>query len=80
MLKSVSMIVSLIKEVAESRKITNASRLASETGLHLAVAYSLWGNKQARIDFKTLDMLCVTLKCQPGQLLKFENSKKQRSS
>lgn len=65
-----SMITATIKDMAQRRGIGNASQLAREAQLHTVVAYRLWSGEFQRLDTQTLDRLCVTLRCQPGQLLK----------
>lgn len=55
----------------EEKKIT-AYRLSKESGLVYATVSSLVKDKQKGINFKTLDAICRTLKCQPGELFIFE--------
>lgn len=68
------MIISTVKEMAQRREIENASQLAREARIHTVVAYRLWSGDFQRIDTATLDRLCVALRCQPNQLLRYESN------
>lgn len=46
--------------------------LADRTGLSRSTISLLYNEKVHRIDFGTLEKLCVALECQPGDLLVYE--------
>ena len=43
--------------------------IAESTGLPLSVVSGLAANRVGRVDFKTLDKLCVFFNVQPGEIL-----------
>jgi putative transcriptional regulator len=49
------------------------------TGLHLGTIAKLRNNPPSRIDTDTLNKLCMALRCQPGDLLRYvPDSEKQK--
>lgn len=50
--------------------------LAKQTGISHTTLWRLKKDKALGINFITLEKLCETLKCQPGDLLSFTNHKK----
>jgi putative transcriptional regulator len=50
--------------------------LAKETGISHTTLWRLKKGKALGINFETLEKLCETLKCQPGDLLSHTNNKK----
>lgn len=56
--------------VMADREIDN-QRLHQLTGLHLGTISKLRNHPPARLDLKTLDLLCKALKCQPEELLRY---------
>jgi putative transcriptional regulator len=56
----------------EKRGLT-LTELADRLGMTLANLSILKTNKARAIRFSTLDALCEALRCQPGDLLKYEN-------
>lgn len=50
-----------IKEVAESRGLTNAYQLQKTVDLYPSVAARLWNNDFKQISLETLDKLCIAL-------------------
>lgn len=62
------MIILRVKAVAEEQGKTVAS-LSEETGLAYNTVLQLFRGVASRIDFKTLDVLCLALHVQPGALL-----------
>jgi putative transcriptional regulator len=69
--------------VAEQLKARKWSRyrLAQESGLPATTVYRLAkpGREVQRVDGHTLDVLCATLGCQPGDLLEYVPEKKRRA-
>lgn len=65
-----------LSAVMADREIDN-QKLHELTGLHLGTISKLRNNAPARVDTKTLDMLCVALDCQPGELLVYVPDGKQ---
>lgn len=49
----------------------NMSELAQKTGLSRNTVFLLYHEKTERIDFSTMDKLCVALNCQPGDLFEY---------
>ena len=52
--------------------------LAKETGISHTTLWRLKKGKALGINFITLEKLCETLNCQPGDVFTFGNQKKQR--
>ena len=52
--------------------------LAKETGISHTTLWRLKKGKALGINFITLEKLCETLDCQPGDVLTFMNQKKRR--
>lgn len=62
------MIVNRVKEIAQRRGITKITELAERAGLAYNTAHALYTGRTTRIDYETLDRLCLTLCVQPGDL------------
>ncbi len=52
--------------------------LAKETGISHTTLWRLKKGKALGINFETLEKMCQTLGCQPGDVLWFANGKKSR--
>lgn len=63
---------SKIKEIAESKGITNAYQLGVLIGVTPNVSARLWKDDFSQIGKVTLDKLCSGLNCNVGDLLIFE--------
>jgi putative transcriptional regulator len=50
--------------------------LAKETGISHTTLWRLKKGKALGINFETLEKMCETLKCQPGDVLSHANNKK----
>ncbi len=50
--------------------------LAKETGISHTTLWRLKKGKALGINFETLEKMCETLKCQPGDVLSYTNGKK----
>ena len=61
-----------LERMLERRGIT-LTELSDRVGMTLANLSILKTNKARAIRFTTLDALCRELKCQPGDLLSWEN-------
>ena len=61
--------------------ITEMGLTQTDVQMKTRLAYStvndLYNNKTRRIDLETLNVLCVGLRCQPGDLLEYVDEKKQ---
>ncbi len=66
------MITVTIREQAEKRGITTAYQLMKATGVQPSMAAKWWSNDLEKIGIKTLDKLCMVLKCKPNDLLRYE--------
>ena len=53
--------------------------LAKETGISHTTLWRLKKDKALGINFVTLEKLCEALNCQPGDLFRFINQKKQHT-
>jgi len=53
--------------------------LAKQTGISHTTLWRLKKGKALGINFITLEKLCETLACQPGDVVTFINTKKQRA-
>jgi putative transcriptional regulator len=51
-------------------------RLAKETGISHTTLWRLKKGKALGINFETLEKMCETLKCQPGDVLSHTNRKR----
>ena len=51
--------------------------LAKETGISHTTLWRLKKDKALGINFETLEKICKTLKCQPGDILKLPSTKTQ---
>src|SRR4051794_23809252 len=79
-LKGGGMVFWRVAELLKHEKMT-AYRLVQRSGLAPTVVYRLAkaGCVVRRVDGKTLDILCATLGCQPGDLLEYvENGAKPK--
>ena len=54
--------------------------LAKETGISHTTLWRLKKDKALGINFITLEKLCETLACQPGDMLAFSKPKRRRTS
>ena len=54
--------------------------LAKETGLSHTTLWRLKKGRSLGINFDTLEKICETLKCQPGDVLSHTNRKKIRTT
>jgi putative transcriptional regulator len=46
-----------------------------KTGLNRNTISNLYHEKVSRVDYDTLEKLCITLNCQPGDLLEYISNK-----
>ena len=58
-----------VREVAERKGISNPLSLSKESGIAYANCHKIWNNRQKMIGLVTLDRLCETLGCEPGDIL-----------
>jgi putative transcriptional regulator len=66
------MIYSNVRAVAEKRGLTTAYQLQRALKASPSKAAQLWKGEFTRVDLSTLNSLCETLRCKPGDLLKYE--------
>jgi putative transcriptional regulator len=64
-----------IDELLKNR-VLSFYRLSKETGISHTTLWRLKKGKARGINFETLEKLCETLKCQPGDVLSHINIKK----
>ena len=62
-----------LSAVMADREIDN-EKLHELTGLHPGTISKLRNNPPKRIDVETLNLLCIALKCVPGELLRYAPS------
>ena len=72
------MITILIDQLLQERGRT-FYWLAKQTGISHTTLWRLKKGKALGINFETLEKMCQTLGCQPGDVLAFATPKKQRS-
>jgi putative transcriptional regulator len=65
-----SMIKSNLAVLLAERKMRVAD-LVKETGINKSTLYKLYNDESARIDFETIDKICIALKISVGDLLVF---------
>jgi putative transcriptional regulator len=63
-----------LEEIMEKRGVS-LTELAGRVGITLANLSILKTNKARAVRFSTLEALCRELKCQPGDLLEFTDTK-----
>jgi len=66
------MIKVAIREMAEKRGITTAYQLQKALDVPPSQAAKWFNNDLESISLRTLDRLCVTLRCKPNDLLRYE--------
>ena len=64
-----------IDELLQNRGLS-FYRVAKDTGISHTTLWRLKKGKALGINFETLEKLCQTLKCQPGDVLSHTNRKK----
>ncbi|MDP9176518.1 MAG: helix-turn-helix transcriptional regulator [Gemmatimonadota bacterium] len=67
-------IIVKLDDVLYARRMT-LTELSERVGITLANLSILKTGKARAIRFSTLDAICETLECQPGELLEFEKPK-----
>ena len=65
------MIICTLKQVLK-RKCWSRYRLQKESGITFPTLYSMYRGKSKGYSAKVLNRLCSTLRCLPGDLLKWE--------
>ena len=60
-----------VHKVAADRDIMKIKDLAEKADLAAMTVSGLWNNNTLRVDLATLNALCKTLNCQPGDLLEY---------
>jgi putative transcriptional regulator len=66
-----------LDDLLHDRRMT-LTELADRVGMTLANLSILKTGKARAIRFSTLEALCETLACQPGDLLRFESARAER--
>jgi len=66
-----------LDDLLHDRRMT-LTELADRIGITLANLSILKTGKARAIRFSTLDAICETLSCQPGDLLQFEPAREER--
>ncbi|MCL5997518.1 MAG: helix-turn-helix transcriptional regulator [Chloroflexi bacterium] len=79
MIKSKLKLLIAQREVTDGRKITNES-LAQQAGLSVNTIGRLAEGKTDRIDFSTIDKLCLYFGCNVGDLLEFVPDEKRQAA
>lgn len=60
-----------LHKVAADRDILKIGEMAERAMLSPQTVSGLWNNKTLRVDLSTLNALCETLHCTPGDLLEY---------
>ena len=60
-----------IQEVAQNIGIKNAYQFQKHSGFSESMANRIYKGKWKRLDLKTLNTICNTLKCAPSDILRF---------
>jgi DNA-binding Xre family transcriptional regulator len=71
-----NVIHSRVREVAESKGVRSSYALQHALDVAPTVALRLWRGQVTRYSLDTLNKLCTTFSCQPGDLLVFVPDKK----
>ncbi len=59
-----------LSEILGRHRISQ-KQLAEEAGLRPATVSSIYNEKISRLDLHSLDKICKTLNCQPGDLMEY---------
>lgn len=65
------MIKIVIKDAAKKVGITSSYQLQKAIGYDVSMSARLWKGEWTRIDVKTLNRICNTLRCTPNDILQF---------
>lgn len=65
-------------DVMLAKRKMSLSELSEQTGITLPNLSILKTNKGKAIRFSTLDLICQTLNCQPGDILEYVSEKEYR--
>ena len=65
------MIISNLAVLLAERKLTVAA-LVSSTGINKSTLHKLYNDESVRIDFETIDKICIALDVEVGDLLVFK--------
>jgi putative transcriptional regulator len=68
-----------LREILEDRGMTQ-TELQLLTRLGYSSINAMYHNKTERVEFDTLDALCVALKIQPGELLEYVPDRSRRGT
>ncbi len=60
-----------LHKVAADKDILKIKDMAEKAGLAPMTISGLWNNNTLRVDLSTLNALCRTLQCRPGDLLEY---------
>jgi putative transcriptional regulator len=60
-----------LHKIAADRDILKIKDMAEKADLAPVTVSGLWNNNTLRVDLNTLNALCETLHCQPGDLLEY---------
>ena len=63
-------------DVMMAKRKMSLSELSEKVGITMANLSILKNNKAKAVRFSTLDAICLTLDCQPSDILEFENDNK----
>ncbi|WP_151982266.1 helix-turn-helix domain-containing protein [Acinetobacter guerrae] len=66
------MIISNLAVLLAERKMKVAD-LVRSTGINKSTLHKLYNDESARIDFETIDKICIALNVEVGDLLVFKN-------
>ena len=67
------MIISILAVLLAERKLKVAD-LVRSTGINKSTLYKLYNDESVRIDFETIDKICIALDVEVGDLLIFKKN------
>lgn len=72
------MIISNLAVLLAERKLKVAD-LVRSTGINKSTLHKLYNDESVRIDFETIDKICMALDIEVGDLLKFKKNEEQNN-
>ncbi len=72
-----AIVINLDKVMKEKKKSLNA--LSEDVGITIANLSILKNQKAKAIKFSTLEKICISLECTPGDILEYKPDKKEKA-
>lgn len=66
-----------VQELARTHGIASAEELRRRAGINKNTASAIWNDRSVRADLLTIEKICRTLECQPGDLMELTEEDSQ---